>query len=161
MNETDHDHSQYIHYYNIGLGPLDYANENNWKFMSLDSIYRMLESHHGKAIIDYLKIDIEWDEWEVLKQILKSGMLKKVRQLSVEFHLPNKGSLAFDSRLTIEDYRALVGIVKSIEHQMTRFESRINPWATKRIKNLNRYFGPICFELSFYQILPRNKSNKY
>jgi len=159
INQTDHNHSEHIHFYNIGLAPLNYVDDDNWKLMTLDSFYRMLVPHHGETIIDYLKIDIEWQEWEVLKQILKSGMLEKVRQLSVEFHLPNQDVSTLDKYLTIDDYRSLVSLVKSIENnKMTRFESRINPWARKRIKNLNRYFGPICFELSFYQILPRKET---
>ena len=159
INKTNHDHSEHIHFYNIGLAPLNYVNDDNWKLMTLDSIYRMLVPHHGETVIDYLKIDIEWSEWSSLKQILQSGMLGIVRQLSVEFHLPNKALSSFDSRMTIDDYRSLVRLVKSIENnKMTRFESRINPWARKRIKNLNRYFGPICFDLSFYQILPRKET---
>ena len=156
MNETDHDHSEHIHFYNLGLGDENYTDSNNWKLMTLDSIYRMLVPRHGETVIDYLKIDIEWSEWNCLKQILKSGMLEKVRQLSVEFHLPNKVESALDAYLSIDDYRSLVGLIKSIEKMMTRFEARANPWAIKRIDNLKNYNGSICFELTFYQILPRN-----
>ena len=163
MNETDHDHSKHIHFYQMGLGDRD-IDDNNvpdvWKFKTLDSIYRMLMPHHGETIIDYLKVDIEWDEWNCFKQIIKSGMLEKVRQLTIELHLPNKllsanviNSSYID--MTIEDYRSLVRLVKSIENRMTRFESRSNLWSTKLVKNLNNYTGPICFELSFYQMLPR------
>ena len=154
INETDHDHSQHIHFYNIGLGDRDYITlADNWKLQTLDSIYRMLVPHHGEKVIDYLKIDIEWQEWEVLKQILKSGMLEKVRQLSVEFHLPNQDASTLDKYLTIDDYRSLVSLVKSIEKKMTRFESRANPWSIHKIENLDNYYGSICFELSFHQIL--------
>ena len=79
INETDHDHSEHIHFYNLGLGDQDYTTiVDKWKLKTLDSIYRMLVPRHGEIAIDYLKIDIEWQEWEVLKQILKSGMLEKV-----------------------------------------------------------------------------------
>ena len=155
MNKTDHNHSENIHFYSIGLGDENYITAvDSWKLMTLDSIYRMLVPHHGETIIDYLKIDIEWQEWEVFKQIFQSGMLEKVRQLSVEFHLPNKDAAASsDKYFTIDDYRSLVGLVKSIENKMTRFESRANPWAIRRMENLNNYHGSNCFELSFYQIL--------
>ena len=158
-NGTDQDHSEHIHFYNLGLGDENYTTETDgWKLMTLDSIYRMLVPRHGETIIDYLKIDIEWQEWEVLKQILKSGMIGKIRQLSVEFHLPNQKESTIDKYFTIEDYRSLVSIVKSIEDHMTRFEARANPWSIHRIGNLNNYFGPICFELSFYQILPMTEA---
>ena len=42
----------------------------------------MLAPYHGKdAVIDYLKMDIEFAEWEAIPQIISSGMLAKVRQL--------------------------------------------------------------------------------
>ena len=156
MNQKDHDHSEHIHFYNIGLGPANYVDSNNWKLMTLDSIYRMLVPHHGETVIDYLKIDIEWDEWDCFKQILKTGFLRKVKQLTVEFHLPVENHSIENFTDSIEEYRALVGIIKSIEDQMTRYESRINAWSINWIENLNKYHGPTCFELSFYQILPKN-----
>ena len=157
MNQADHDHSQHIHFYKIGLGPSKIVNDRNWKLMSLDSIYQMLKPRHGAHIIDYLKIDIEWSEWDALKQIIESGMLSKVRQLTIEFHYPYKGD-AINSMtdLTIEGYRSMVHLVKSIEKQMIRFDSRPNLWSNiARIANLNNYNGPLCFEMSFYQILQR------
>ena len=76
-----------------------------------------------------------------------------MRQLSVEFHLPNKEASNISKYLTIEEYRSLVKIVKSIEERMTQFESRANPCSVKRITILNHFKGPICFEISFYQIV--------
>ena len=164
MNETDHDHSERIYFYNLGLSSHDHvspeSNGSNWIMKSLDSIYKLLipRHQHGKdQIIDYLKIDIEWDEWDVLPQIIESGMIDKVRQLSVEFHLPNKFYDSESSKndfLLIENFRSFASLIKSIEKRMVRFESRNNPWSVNRIKALDNYFGPTCFELSFYQILP-------
>jgi len=158
ISQADHDHKAHIHFYKIGLSNLDYVNENNWKLMSLDSIYRMLEPRHGAHVIDYLKIDVEGSEWDALKQIIESGMLSKVRQMAVEFHFPHKGD-AMDSKndSTIEGYRSMVHLVNLIEKQMIRFDSRPNIWSTgTKIGNLNNYNGPLCFEITFYQILPRN-----
>jgi hypothetical protein len=179
MNKTDHDHSLFVHFYNLGLSDRDQVIDddvggsfgNKWTMKSLDSIYRMLATkrrHDADAVIDYLKIDIEWDEWNVLPQIIESGMLAKVRQLTFEFHLPTKfigpnsssnnnsvtSSSAVD--LSLDSYRRLVAVIKSIEqqHGFVRFESRANPWSVKTIKALDHYVGPTCFEISFYQILP-------
>ena len=175
MNETDHDHSQFIHFYNLGLSDRDHVIDDDgsgvkWAMKSLDSIYRMLSTtavsandkqrhHDSDAVIDYLKMDIEWDEWGVLPQIIESGMLAKIRQLTVEFHLPTKfipSSLPSAVDLNLDDYRRLVTVIKSMEHQhgMVRFESRANPWSVKTIKALDHYVGSTCFEMSFYQILP-------
>jgi len=82
MDLGDHQHSQNISFYNLGLGDRDErwhepANGiRNWSIRSLDSIYRQLG--HEDRFIDYLKIDIEHSEWIALPQILKSGMLDRV-----------------------------------------------------------------------------------
>ena len=83
-------------------------------------------------------------------------MLSKVRQMAVEFHMPNKQAVESKIDMTQEGYRSMVHLVKSIEKQMTRFDSRPNYWSTLNIENLNHYSGPICFEISFYQVLPRD-----
>ena len=36
--------------------------------------------------MDYLKIDIEYWEWDSLETALKDGSLKNVKQLGIEFH---------------------------------------------------------------------------
>ena len=159
MNKGDHDHSSKIHFHKLGLGPKDSnSTAAGWTLKTLDSIYRMLQPRHGENVIDYLKIDIEWNEWDALKQILTTDedMLAKVRQLSVEFHLPHQDASknGFKMPMTQEDYRSLVQIVKSIEKRMTRFTSRSIPWGDRPIKSFNNYLGNVCFEMSFYQVLP-------
>ena len=149
MNVANHNHSKWIYFYNLGLSDRDYINEaNNWTLKTLSSIHQMLLPVHGSEIIDYLKIDIEFAEWDVLPQILESGMISEVRQLGVEFHLRNDSSLEY--------YRKLVSIVKSIEDAgMIRFDSKYNPWSIAKISSLNDYEGPLAFEIAFYQILPK------
>ena len=77
----------------------------------------MLLPRHSTKIIDYLKIDIEGGEWDVMKQIVESQILSNVRQLSIEFHLPNKHlpNSNADKYSSLQDYQSLVRIVKSIE----------------------------------------------
>ena len=161
MSKGDHDHSRKIHFYKLGLGPKDLnSTAGDWKLKTLDSVYRMLKPRHGKKMIDYLKIDIEWNEWEALKQIAATDMLSKVRQLSVEFHLPhqNKGKRGSNMNMAIHDYRILVGLVKSIEKKMTRYSSRGILWGHRQITSLDEYQGNVCFEMSFYQTLHDRES---
>ena len=121
MTVGDHDHTAAIHFYNLGFSSRDYTNGNGWRFRSLSSAYEMLKSKHGDRTIDYLKLDIEYDEWIVIPNIIKSGMMNKVRQLAIEIHLPVEDSLC--------KMRERVNIVRSIEEQgMVRFDSKINPW---------------------------------
>ena len=89
MGKEDHKHSDKVYFYNLGLSETNHTSNKGWKMRTLDSIYKMLTkaAHHQEKTIDYLKIDIESAEWKVIPQIIKSGMLKKVRQLGIEFHL--------------------------------------------------------------------------
>ena len=153
MNVGDHSHSHKIKFFNLGLGDRDHvtADGKAWtikKYKTLSSIHEMLLPHHGgKTIIDYLKMDIEFAEWDVIPQIISSGMLAKVRQLAVEFHLPENGD--------IQLYRSLVRIIKSIEDAgMVRFDSKFNPWFTGQIKALSDSFNvSLGYEIAFYQFL--------
>ena len=114
-------------------------------------IYKMLVPLHGdNKIIDYLKIDIESAEWDVLPLIISSGMLNKVRQLGDEFHFKRDDG-------TIEDVLSLVNVIKSVEDaEMTRLDSQYNMWIRGTIKSLGGYRGPTCFEIAFYQHLPND-----
>ena len=146
MNISDHDRSERVHFYKIGLGDKDYTSDKGWKIKSLSSIYKMLLHRHGEETIDYLKMDIESSEWLVLPQIIKSKMLNKVRQLGVEFHFETTGNL--------KQYQTLVGIIKSIEDAgMIRFSSKYNPWYKGKIEALENYEGSLGFEMAFYQVI--------
>ena len=125
MNANSHNHSNKIHFFNLGLGDRDERwNKDpnmNWTMKSLDSIYYNLLKHEGR-IIDYLKIDIEHSEWIVLPQVLASGMMDRVRQLGLEVHLPKEDGM--------EEFRKRINVLKSLEdYGLVRFDSKYNPWS--------------------------------
>lgn len=124
MQQEDHDHTSNIHFFNLALDSQDSAKKNR----SLSTIYNKdLSGRHGRRLIDYLKIDVEFAEWHILPQVLQSGMLNKVRQLAVEFH--------FSPKDTIDVLRDKVAVLRSLENYgLVRFNSRYNPW----------FYGP-CF----------------
>lgn len=152
MNRTRHDHTSKIHFYDLGLSDRDEQRlddkdlKQNWTMKSLDSIYHNLLGHKGK-IIDYLKIDIERDEWMVLPHILSSGMMDHVRQMGVEIHLL---SAIQDNRL--DDVRSNIKILKSLEdYGLVRFDSKFNPWSNnwKLIDNAE-WWGYDAYEIVWY-----------
>ena len=149
--KDNHNHSRRIQFFNIGLDDRDYTTKDGWQMKTLSSIYKMLVPLHGdNKIIDYLKMDIESAEWDVLPQLIASGMLAKVRQLGVEFHFTRDDG-------TVEDVLSLVNVIKSVEDAgMIRFDSKYNMWIRGTIKSLGGYRGPTCFEIAFYQHLPNN-----
>ena len=148
IGADSHFHSKSNRFYDIGLGGRDRIADLNWTIRTLSSIYSILTPIHGNKIIDYLKMDVEGYEWEALPQILSSGMLNKIRQMTVEFHLPSNSSL-------ITHYRQLVATIKSIENAgMIRFDSKYNPWVIDKVPTLDNYYGSLAFEIAFYHVLP-------
>lgn len=74
---------------------------------------------HTHRSIDYLKIDIEGDEWSVLEHWTRETQdLRSVRQLSLEVHLPDSGRT--------ERYENLIRRVENLG--FVRFFSRPNRW---------------------------------
>lgn len=73
-----------LHFHMIGLASKDYINNQNWKMQTLSTI--MTNLHHEGKVIDILKIDIEGAEWDALPDIFSSGILERVRQISMEVH---------------------------------------------------------------------------
>lgn len=149
MKMEDHNRSSMIHFYKMGISDVDIDEKEGrkWKLRTLETIYKKL-GHEGR-IIDYLKMDIEGSEWKVLPQILKSGMMGKIRQLGVEFHL--------SSFTTLKEFQQkAVGILRSIEKSgFIRFDSKANPWYRGVMPALGNYSGPLGFEIAWYQLLPK------
>lgn len=144
MDDVQHDHTTRIHFYKLGLGWTDGIDETwKWELKSLQSIYKMLQTKHGQVPIDYLKIDIESAEWSALPQIIQSGMLKKVRQLGVEIHLPGAND-------TLTEYLKLAKTLRSLENEgMIRFDSKFNPWSKAYFPKLD-LIGYTAYEIAWY-----------
>ena len=141
MNMTDHYHSDFIIFYKAGLSDRDQdAGKNGWKMRTLSTIYDRLRAQHTD-IIDYLKIDIEGDEWDVIPHIIQSGMLSKIRQLGIEIHLNTR------LNYTLQEIRNFVRITQSLERNgMVRFDSKRNPWSGSCMKAFG-FCQDMCYEL--------------
>lgn len=141
-----HDHSPGIHFYNWGLSDGDKVQMGptgtEWQMYSLSSVYDILSDRHGPKVIDYIKMDIEGYEWEVLPNIIATGMLSKIRQLAFEIHLPN---------YAVEEFRKLVRIIRSLESMgMVRFDSKYNPWYLANFTHLQLWRQPAGYEIAWY-----------
>ncbi|XP_052809263.1 uncharacterized protein LOC128237721 [Mya arenaria] len=73
-----------IWFYNWGLGGENFINDNGWTIKTLDVIRKELKQTNRP--IDVLKIDIEGDEWYTIQQMVSSGALNDVKQISMETH---------------------------------------------------------------------------
>ncbi|XP_077861542.1 putative methyltransferase-like protein 24 [Saccoglossus kowalevskii] len=87
IGQPDHKHAENVWFYNIGLWDENIdnmtTNKGVWKCRTLDSLRKFL----GHDTVDVLKIDIEGSEWSVFVEILKSGVLNKVKQIMFELHV--------------------------------------------------------------------------
>jgi len=159
LNQTDHvRNGTRINFFKLGLSYREEKFQDGWYAQTLSAIYDRLQSqkrHASDRIIDYLKIDIEEEEWTALVDILDSGMLGKVRQLAIEIHLPLEG--------TISGYRRLVSLLRSMEeqHGMVRFDSKINAYSEGKLKPLLGMMGYASHEIAWYNRKLRRKERYY
>ncbi|KAL4219249.1 hypothetical protein ACF0H5_021831 [Mactra antiquata] len=86
-NET-HRVSKHIWFYKFGLGGTNHINNLGWELKTLDTIRR--ELGHTHRTIDILKIDAEGAEWLAIPQMISSGALDDIRQISMETHFGYK-----------------------------------------------------------------------
>lgn len=144
MTMEPHDHTPGIHFYNWGLSDLDEIrtreNGTRWQMYSLSSVYNILSSRHGFKIIDYLKMDIKGSEWKVLPDIIKTGMLSKVRQLGLEIHLPEWMASAISSN-SIRAFESTGRV---------HFDSKYNPWYIRNFTHLQLWKKPAVYEIAWY-----------
>ncbi|VDI76170.1 Hypothetical predicted protein [Mytilus galloprovincialis] len=87
-----------VHFYPIGLGSKsmddftprmdNYVKKNpgkKWKIRTLGDLVK--ELNHSKRPIDMLKIDVESYEWEIIPNILQSGLVPRIKQMNMEFQI--------------------------------------------------------------------------
>lgn len=132
-----------IKYFKLNQVNLRRRKKLNWRFLALPSVYRMLKSKHGDMAIDYLKLDIEYDEWAILPDLLRTGFIDRVRQLGVEIHLP-----ATDGLIQL---KKRVEIIRSLEqYGMIRFDSKYDPWYRGSFHSLNGRNASRGYEIAWY-----------
>jgi len=165
MDKEQHNRSSKIHFYPIGLGGKNEILERGigrqlkiykWRsnntiermtIMKLSSIYQMLSPMHGdKVIIDYLKIDIDWEEWDVIPELIDSGILDSVRQFGMEIHL------TIEEKPNMTEYRKQAKLIRRLEKEggMIRFDSQINGLSKMHFKELDNMKGYFAYEIAWY-----------
>jgi len=134
---SQHEHSEKIHYYPFALGIENKfeSDDDPWVTKTFASIYEMLSPLHGEnATIDYLKIH-PIEDLNVLTQIIESGFLKRVQQLSLKIIVPNEFEQNHLEYLKDIDTKVLQRVEK--EGKMVRFDFRGNYLKDRK---LNRKF---------------------
>jgi hypothetical protein len=144
MGVGDYNRSRHIHFHNLGLsGKNEVHPTTKWNMKTASSIYQMLG--HQPTLVDVLKMDIEFYEWDAIPQMLQSGFLAdKVKQLAVEIH--------FTANDPLENYQKRVRILQDLESigQFVRFSSRPNPGLKRSVFILEGKEEYIGLEIAWY-----------
>jgi len=146
MERGHHDHSKMIHFYPIALGSEDNAESEtkDWETKTLSSIYEMLSAFHGQnATIDYLKIN-PVEDFAVLTQIIDSGILKRVRQLSLKIIVPSEMK---ENRQYLKEIAQVLQRIGN-DGEMVRFSSRVNYFSNRKLNGKMRSYS--AYELVWF-----------
>ena len=106
-----------------------------------------------KTAIDYLKFDVEYTEWKILKNMLSDNSLDNVKQMGFEMHTPeflgkfqNKNT---PTHATVNDYIKMVDLLKGLEKKNFRkFNHRRNPFCEYKATYAEKIFYS-CYELHY------------
>ena len=106
-----------------------------------------------KTAIDYLKFDVEYTEWKILKNMLTDNSLDNVKQIGFEMHTPeflgkfqNKNT---PTHATVNDYIKMVDLLKGLEKKNFRkFNHRRNPFCEYKATYADKTFYS-CYELHY------------
>ena len=135
-----------VHFIQLGLSNSDTDRGNgfkNWKLRTLASLYRMLAARqHGAVPIDYLKLSIDKSEWIVIPQLIDSGVLDNVRQLSVRINF-------YVNIRYLEYFQLCVKVIKSLEeYGMVRFFSRVAPHTDSFV--MKSQYEYLSYDITWY-----------
>jgi len=135
-----------IHFYPIALGDEDKPGSETepWETKTLSSIYEMLSTFHGEnATIDYLKIN-PLEDVAVLTQIIDSGILKRVRQLSLKIIVPSEMK---ENRQYLKEIAQVLQRIGN-EGEMVRFSARVNYFSNRKLNGKMRSYS--AYELVWF-----------
>ncbi|CAL4157759.1 unnamed protein product, partial [Meganyctiphanes norvegica] len=83
--------------------------------LTLNSLLRILDAQ--KSTIDYLKMDIENAEWEVLEQVLLNSpwVLRRVKQLALEVHLEDVQELSHKPEVALDKVERILFVLNGLK----------------------------------------------
>lgn len=141
LNRTGHNDL-----YGVRLGKEDRTDPiTGIEMMTFKRVVEPLK-HDKDRIIDYLKLDIEGDEWDVLPEMIASGSLSKIRQLGIELHINTKRD---------DEVLDCARKIQTLENSgMVRFHSKEKPCSShSKFSDVPAQYQSKCYEMAWYQDL--------
>lgn len=103
-----------------------------------------------QSIIDYLKFDIEYEEWYALQTMVIDGALKNVKQMGFEMHMKHpQDTRPGDLEVKKEDFLRMYEVLKLLEGMnFKKFNYRLNPFCNYA-SNITKLVRSRCYELHY------------
>ncbi len=110
MASADHTHSPGpVNFYKLGLGgTARKLPKNGWQLYTFDDFMRRFGD--SSRVIDLVKIDIEFSEWETFEKMLETGALGRIKQLIFETHTNDLNNVITSKTDYLRYHRILDGI---------------------------------------------------
>lgn len=113
---------------------------HNWTTIPLRDLHQQVS---GDKIVDLVRLDLSDYHRRTLPQIIRSGMMKQIRQLSIVAHIVPEG--------TTDELRDTVEILRALEDElgMIRYASNGIPSSSDWLEPLH-FDGCLDYEISWY-----------
>ncbi|CAL1528142.1 unnamed protein product [Lymnaea stagnalis] len=148
--------SPLIHFRKIGLGAKNERNSKGWDLKTLRQHFK--DEGYWGVTVDYVKMDIELMEWDVLKQVIRDGSLEHVKQLGFEMHTPELSRIYKKANQTLPERNQTAAKLEFIQmfetlHALERigfkkFNYRMNPFGDYKSVYTSRDRS-CCYELHY------------
>ena len=104
---------------------------------------------HPQAVLEYLKFDIEFWEFEVLQQIVRTGVLNQVKQIAFELHMAKFHEEVGGSALYTTMHEALLEMERQGFRKFLTHQNQALPFFNYRT---GRNSKGCCFELYYINL---------
>ena len=111
--------------------------------------------------INYVKIDIEYSEWDVLKTIYQENSLKNVQQIGFEMHSRELFRVSkIDMPTKKKDFVKMYELLRPLEEEFNfrKFNYRRNPFGNYK-SNITGKSRSCCYELHYLNMNFVNNSD--
>ena len=101
-----------------------------------------------QAVLEYLKFDIEFWEFEVLQQIIRTGVLNQVKQMAFELHMARFNGGGASGLYTVM-YEALLELERQGFRKFLTHQNPVNPYVNPRTVRKNK---GCCMEVYYINL---------